>query len=194
MMRIVLTLALMLWPALAPAQEGAAALARQIERDAEGVLEDVSVIILGYGTGGAMDCAALENLVALERADARALGFRRLQGADLDGDGAIAGAEMRAKAAASSAAARGRLMVYFAKADGDGDDLVSAPELQTYANAVALSFFSPRKEAQLYALMGLDADGDGRVTLDEARAAIGQIAAKSSSRKAKGGAGAAQGI
>jgi hypothetical protein len=172
-------------PQMAAAQDIPDSVAAQIGRDPEGYFEDIAVIIAGYGSGGAIDAAGLQTLVALARADARALGFRRLQGADLDGDGAIAGDEMRSKAAASAAGARGRLMVNFAKADGNGDDMVSAEELQTYANAVALENFSNQRAAQVYAVMGFDSNGDGRVTVAEVRSAIDLIQARSAADAAK---------
>ncbi len=163
-------------PIAATAQDLADALLAQIERSPEAYLDDVAVIISGYGTGGSIDKSALQNLVAMQRADARALGFRRLQGADLDGDGAIAGDEMQIKAAASAAAARGRLILYFGKADADADGRVSVAELQEYANQLALKVFSPQKEAELYGMLSFDKNGDGRVTLNEVRAGVANAA------------------
>ena len=148
----------------------------RIERDPQKYLDDLAVLIAGYGRDGAIDDAGLQNMVAMARADARALAFRRLQGADLDGDGAIAGEEMRITASALAAAARGRLVVNFGKADQDGDDRVTAAELQGYANAVAEQAFSADKAAAVMAVMALDRDGDGRVTVYEARMALAHLA------------------
>lgn len=144
----------------------------QVERNPEKYLDDLAELIEGYGRDGAINAAGLQNMVAMARAEARALGFRRLQGADLDGDGAIGGAEMRIKAAALAAASRGRLIVHFGKADLNHDDQVSAAELLEYADAVAEQAFSADKAAAVHAIMGFDGDGDGRVTLAEARQSI----------------------
>lgn len=155
----------------------------RIERDPEKYLDELAVLIEGFGRGGAIDDAGLRNMVAMARADARALAFRRLQGADLDGDGAIGGDEMRITAAALAAAARGRLMVNFGKADLDGDNLVTVAELQGYANAVAQQAFSADKEAAVLGIMVLDGDGDGRVTVAEARTALAQLASTQSGER-----------
>lgn len=157
------------------------AVAAQVARDPEKYLDDLAVLIEGFGQNGAIDAAGLQNMIAMARADARAVAFRRLQGADLNGDGAIAGDEMRIKAAALAAAARGRLVVNFGKADLNSDDQVSIEELQGYANAAAEQAFGADKAAAVLAILALDGDGDGRVTVAEARTALAQLAS------AKGG-------
>lgn len=167
-MKILFTVFLAMMPLMAAAQS-----VNDTQKKLERQFEDVAAVILGYGTGGGINLAALQNVVAMERADARARAMRRLQGADLNGDGAIAGDEMRIKAAASTAAARGRMILYFAKADQDGNDQVSAAELQSYANSVAVQTFGDDKAAKVLALMEFDQNGDGQVTLAEARAIIG---------------------
>lgn len=152
--------------------------AAKVSRDAQKYIDEVTVLILGFGTAGAIDRAGLENVVAMARAEARALGFRRLQAADLNGDGAIAGPEVQVTAAAISAVSRGRLVVHFGHADRDGDGTVSVAELQTYANAVSLEAFSPDKAAGVYAVLGFDGDGDGRVTVPEVAAAVSALASE----------------
>lgn len=171
-MKWITLLLLMLVPRMVPAQALPDGLAAQVQRDPTGYLEDVAVLIAGYGRNGAIDALGLQNVVAMERADARAMALRRLQGADLNGDGAIGGDEMRIKAAALASAARGRLIVYFGKADLDRDSTVSADELQTYANLVALQDFSDEKAAKIYAVMGFDQNGDAWVSVAEVRAAL----------------------
>ena len=168
----VVAMILSVMPLVALADGLPEALAAQVERDPAKYLDDLSVMIAGYGRDGAIDGPGLQNVVAMARADARAMAMRRLLGADLDGDGAIGGAEMRVKAAASAASARGRLILYFGKADLDGDDLVSADELQAYANMVAQQTYSEDKAAAVYAILGFDKNGDGQVTLAEVKAAI----------------------
>ncbi len=176
-MRCLLALALILAP-LAALADGALpkTVQSKLKRDAAGYVADLTVLIEGFGQDGAIDAGGLRNVVLLARAEARALAFRRLQGADLDGDGAIAGAEVAVAAAAASAVARGRLKANFATADGNADGRVTAAELQAYAHSVALQAFSAEKEAALLAVMQFDGDGDGRVTLPEVRAAVAALA------------------
>jgi hypothetical protein len=159
------------------------AVAAQAARNPDKYLEDLAVLIAGYGQDGAIDAAGLQNMVAMARADARAVALRRLQGADLDGDGAIGGVEMRIKAAALAAAARGRLIVNFGKADRDGDDQVTGTELQSYANQAAEQAFGADKAAAVLAILALDRSGDGRVTLAEATAALATLAPVSGARE-----------
>jgi len=164
------------WPLLVLAGGLPQSVVVQVERNPDKYLDDLAVMIAGYGTDGAIDAAALRNVVMIARAEARAMAFNRLQGADLDGDGAVAGAEMRVSAASEAASARGRLVLNFAKADADGDDLVTEVELRAYANAAAQKAFSEDKAAAIYAIMGFDTNDDGRVTLPEVRAAIATVA------------------
>ncbi len=150
----------------------------KVSRDAEKYVDEMSVMINGFGVDGAIDRAGLDNIVALARSEARAMAFRRLQGADLDGDGAITTPEVQVTAAAASAVTRGRMVVYFGKADGDSNGVVSPAELQDYANAVALASFSEGKAQAIYAVIGFDGDGDGRVTLAEVVAAVSALASE----------------
>jgi Ca2+-binding EF-hand superfamily protein len=175
-MRLILAIILSILPVALWAEVVSKTVAAKIGRDAQGYIDGVSVLIEGFGTDGAIDRRGLENVVALARAEARALAFRRLQGADLDGDGAIAGHEAQVTAAAVSAVARGRLLVNFAQADDDGDGEVSVGELQAYANGVALEAFSAAKAQDVMAVLGFDGDGDGRVSVAEVTAAVTELA------------------
>lgn len=167
---------LMIWPMAAWA-DWPKVLVAQVQRNPGKYLDDMAVMIAGYGADGAMDAMALHNVVALTRAQARASALQRLLGADLDGDGAISGAEMRVRAATLAATPRGRLDTYFGKADANGDDRVTAAELQAYANGAAQQAFSEDKAAAIYAVMGFDSDGDGLVTLSEVTAGIVAVTA-----------------
>ena len=175
-MRWVLAMICGLWPALMLAEGLPQAVVVQVERNPDKYLDDLAVMIAGYGTDGAIDAEGLRNVVMIARAAARAAALNRLQGADLDGDGAIAGAEMRVSAASEAARARGQLVLNFARADADGDDLASEDELRAFANAAAQKAFSEDKAAAVYAILGFDTDGDGQVTLPEVRAAIATVA------------------
>lgn len=182
-MQWILAVMLGIVPMMVLAEAVPQALAAQVARNPDKYLDDLAVLIAGYGQNGAIDAAGLQNMVAMARADARAVAFRRLQGADLDGDGAIGGEEMRIKAAALAASARGRLIVNFGKADLDGDDQVTVAELQGYGNAAAEQAFGADKVAGVMAVLALDGDGDGRVTLAEARAALALASTKGGQRE-----------
>ncbi len=148
------------------------ALVKRIMADPASYLDGVAVLIAGFGTAGAIDRAGLDNVVALARASGRAVALRRLQGADLDGDGAVTAVEIGVTEAASAAVTRGRLAVYFAKADADGNGAVSAAELQAYAGAAALAAYDEARAGQLRAVLGFDGNADGRVTLDEVKVGV----------------------
>ena len=177
-MRWVLLIILLVLPGMTLAEALPKAVAKAVGTNPDKYIDELSVLIDGFGTDGAIDRRGLQNVVALARAEARAMALRRLLGADLDGDGAIAGAELRLTAAAESAAARGRLKLYFGKADRDADDLVSAEELLAYANDVALKALSEDKARIIFAILGFDGNGDGRVTLAEVKVAISALAAE----------------
>lgn len=183
-MRLVLILFLAFWPGAALAEGVPKSVVAKVNRDAQRYVDEVSVLIEGFGTAGAIDRQGLENVVGLARAEARALAFRRVQGADLDGDGIIAGGEVAVAAAAASAVARGRLLVHFAQADGDRDGQVTPPELQTYANDVALDAFSADKAHAVLAVLAFDGDGDGWVSVPEVQTAVAALAsAKGNARE-----------
>ena len=184
-MKLLWGVLLAILPQMVMAQNIPAALAKYIAQAPDAYLDDMQIVIAGHGTDGAIDLAGLQSIVAMARADARALGFRRLQGADLDGDGAISGDEMRAKAAASSAAARGRLMLYFGKADGNSDGRIAVAELQAYANGVAVQAFSETRANGLYAVMAFDKNGDGRVSVPEVKEGIARTLSNSATSGAK---------
>lgn len=184
-MRWFLAVIIWIWPLVAMAEGLPQAVVVQVERNPEKYLDDLAVLIAGYGNGGTIDAVALHNVVALARAQARAVALNRLLGADLNGDGAVSGAELRVSAAALAASARGRLVVNFGKADVDGDGAVTAAELQFYANTAAQKAFSEAKAAAVYAIMGFDGNGDGQVTLPEVAAAIAQVASAATDKKIK---------
>ena len=106
----------------------------------------------------------LENVVAQARAEVRAMAFRRLQGADLNGDGAISGPEVQVTAAAASAVSRGRMIVHFGHADADGDGAVSVTAIFEKMNIKPVGLprkivFSQPNELQICTL-NLQVDGE----------------------------------
>lgn len=132
-------------------------------------------LIHGYGQDGAIDAKGVDTFVALERAEARASALRRLQAADLDFDGAVTSDEMAVLAATLSAKARGRQWALLERADLDGNRTVSTDEIAGFGRAEAMRGFSPQKEAIVRAVLTFDSDADGKVTLDEVKAAVAAL-------------------
>jgi hypothetical protein len=153
------------------------ALAKRMQRDMDDVAADAMTLILGYGTGEGIDRAGIETALAVERAVARAQVMRRIVEADLDADGTVAAGEITVIAGAAEAGLRGRIMQNHALADADGDGAVSAAEAATRAEAFAMERVSEGDAARAMALMGLDMDGDGRLTLAEVDQAARLMAA-----------------
>ncbi len=146
-----------------------AGLAKRLQRDADDVVTDAMTLVLGYGADGAIDRAGIETSIAVERARQRAIVLRRLIEADLDADGRVTTDEVTVIAAASEARFRGRVMMGHAAADADGDGTVTDGEARTWAQAFAMDRVSDADAARALSLMGLDLDGDGRLTLTELR-------------------------
>jgi len=124
-------------------------------------------VIHGHGSAGAVVQADLDRVAALDRAFFRARAIQPLMECDLDNDGAVTRAEAAARAAVLGVTARSRLMLMQGAADADGDGTATAAELRDQAEAAALQAGQGAEAAQIAALMGLDLDGDGRLTLTE---------------------------
>ncbi|MGL5008250.1 MAG: hypothetical protein ACRC6I_00080, partial [Paracoccaceae bacterium] len=131
------------------------------------VAEEAVTLIMGYGRDGGIDGAGIATWLAVERALARSQVMRRMVEADLDADGTVTAAEVGVIAGAAAAGVRGRIMQNHAAADGDGDGAVSAAEAGARATAVAMERVSEGDAARAMALMGLDLDGNGVLTLME---------------------------
>lgn len=171
-MRGLVLLGLLLMAGMARADGLSEAVLRVVREDPAPFLQLASDLIHGFGSDQGIDAAGIDRFVALERAAARASALRRLQVADLDFDGAVTGPEMAVLAAAAAAKSRGRLWDVMEKADGNGDGTVSGNEMQLWARGEALRGFSAEKEALARGVLGFDGNADGRVTLDEVRAAL----------------------
>lgn len=129
-------------------------------------------LVAGFGGAQGLTPAGIEEHVALERAAARASAMRRFLAMDLDGDGAVARAELLVVQRAASASGRGRLERTFAAADMDGDGQVSGAEMTAAGAAAAIGALGEAEAEMLRSLMQLDADRSGAVTADEVRAAV----------------------
>ena len=91
--------------------------------------------------------------------------------ADLDGDGAVTGAELAVLMQAEGAGPRGRLAVAHLRADADGDGVVTAEERGAAARAVAArEVVAPAADAA--GVLALDTGGDGRIDLAEVRRSL----------------------
>jgi hypothetical protein len=146
-----------------------AGLAKRLQRDAGDVIEDAMTLVLGYGRDGGIDRAGIEQSLAVDRARVRANILRRLVEADLDADGTVTTDEIGIIAGAAEARYRGRVMFGHAAADADSDGRVTGDEARAQAQRAAMDQISDADAARSLALMGLDLDADGRLTLTELR-------------------------
>ncbi|MGV8985002.1 MAG: EF-hand domain-containing protein [Cypionkella sp.] len=144
-------------------------LLKTIKADPTSYLDSVAGLIASYGGADGITEEQVAGSVALVRAKARVSAIVGLIGADLDGDGTVTREEITLTEAAASAAARRKLEKVFVAADVDGDATVSVEELSDFGAMAAMSAISPAQMAQTKVLMGFDADGDGKVTLNEVR-------------------------
>jgi EF hand len=138
----------------------------------EAFLTDAADMILGFGRDGGINRAGIEDFIAMDRAKARAGVMGQLMAGDLDGDGAASAAEVTVLVGTLAADRRGRAALGFAAADTDGDGAVTAAEMTAEVAMAGANAVSPAKVAALLAMMTLDLDKDGTLTLDEAREAV----------------------
>lgn len=165
-MRLILAL-LLLFPAVARADDPADWRAR----DPDGWLAEVRAMVLGYGGAEGLSAAGIARFVAVERAGARARTLGWLVEADLDFDGQVTPAEIADFSQTLSARGRAAFGAMIARADGDRDGVITPAEGQALATRSANRRITPAKEAALRALMGLDSNNDGFVTLSEVEVA-----------------------
>lgn len=160
----------------AEAQAVPEALAKRIKANPDRFVEEAATLIFGFGGAKGIDAAGVERFIALERAGARATVVRRLLSGDLDGDGAVTGAEMGVAAGAASASQRGRMLGLLARADDDADGAASGDEIMAFAAAEALEAFDERRAQGARAVLGFDGDADGLVTLPEVQRVVARLA------------------
>lgn len=175
-MRAVLTWVFMMLASAAGAQGMSDAVLKQVQADPAPFLGLAADLIHGFGGPDGIDRAGVDRFVALERAEARASALRRLAVADLDFDGAVSAEELGVLAASVSAKSRGRLWALMEKADGNRDRVISEGEAAIFGRAEAMRAFSPGDEAVARAVLTFDANADGRVTLEEVKAAVAALA------------------
>ncbi len=163
----------MLMPSVALAQGALPPQMMQaVKSDPSAWLQDVAALIGSAGQDGAVTADQLAVAVAVKRAAARVAAMEPLMAADLDGDGMVTRDEVTGAGHGLAAGAQAALQADFAAADGNGDGKVSKAELVALGDAAALSAMGPARLAEVKVLMGFDADGDGRVTLDEVKAGL----------------------
>lgn len=139
-------------------------------RDApDRALAHAAEVILGHGSNGSIGPDGIERAIDVDRAATRARRMVALLSADLDNDGTITAAEVRALAATLDADSRGRLLVAHRAADRDGNGATDMAELRHHADARGGESW---RAGRLRALMAFDLDGDTRVTLDEVAAGL----------------------
>lgn len=160
-----------LWGLRAAAFELPAALAARAAAAPDRLLEDIAALVHGFGGERGLDRQGAAQALALARARIRQRETRRLLLADLDADGAVTAAELAVLMRAEGAAPRGRLALAHLRADADGDGTVSAAELDAAARRAAATETAGLAQ-ELDGMLALDLDGDGFVTLPEARQAL----------------------
>ncbi|WP_284163645.1 hypothetical protein [Frigidibacter sp. SD6-1] len=131
------------------------------------LLADVADMIASYGEARGLTAEGIDWRVAAERAAARAQALTPLVKADLDADGTVTRAEMDRLMALTAEGSRGRLDLAFRAADLTGDEKVDERERRVYLMLRAADRMSVADEEVLQALMLLDLDHDGYLTLEE---------------------------
>lgn len=137
-------------------------------------------LIIGHGQKGAIDANGVDTYIQLERARVRAYHYRRLQQADLNGDGTITKPELAALQKVVSARQRGILELAHRRADSDVDARVSPVELLAYCQRRAQEELTPDEAAMYRAVLRFDVNASGDVTLDEVIAVVATLRAQAS--------------
>ncbi len=157
--------------ALAEDDPLAEAMARNPERFEAKAID----LIAGFGDAGGLRLDGIETHIALERAGARASSLRRFLAMDLDADGSVARDELAVAQHAASAQGRGRMERQFTAADADGNGAVDPAEMAASGAAAALAGLGEAEATLLRAMMQLDADKDGALTVAEVSAAVARL-------------------
>lgn len=175
MARVLVILALLVWPLAVTAQETAGEpteLQTAMQKDPERFAGRVTDLIAGFGGPEGLTLAGIDEHIALERAGARASTLRRFLAMDLDADGTVDRAELQVSQRAGNADARGRMERQFLAADADGDGRADAAELADQGRLAGLRAISDDEAGFLRGLMVLDADGNGALTGAEVAKAV----------------------
>lgn len=140
---------------------------KQLEAAPDVFMEQMAGLILGYGGAEGLNGTGIANYLAVNKAYIRAREMRRFLVADLNNDAQVTLDEMNILIQTENARSRGRLLVGFYKADTDGNDTVSMGEVRSFAEARASGAITQNDASLLEALVTLDLNGDGYVSLDE---------------------------
>lgn len=132
-------------------------------------------LIAGFGGADGLRADGIETHIALERAGARAAALRRFLAMDLDADGTVTREELAVTQRAASAAGRGRMERQFVAADIDGNGTVSPAEMTAAGATAGLAALDEAEAGLLRALLRLDADADGALTVAEVSAALARL-------------------
>lgn len=151
------------------------ALDKAMQKDPARFAQRMTDLIAGFAGTGGLRLEGIEEHIALERAAARASALRRLHAMDLDADGAVTRAELGVSQRAANAATRGRMERQFVSADADRNGQIDAGELAAEGKAAALQALGEAEAGMLRALLSLDADGNGALTVTELEDAVARI-------------------
>lgn len=157
--------------ALAEGDPLAEAMARNPQRFEARMID----LIAGFGGPDGAQAQDIEAHIALERAGARATALRRFLAMDLDADGAVTRQELAVSQRAASASGRGRMERQFVMADADASGTLDADEIAAAARTASLQALDEDEATLLRALMRLDADGNGVLSVAEVTAAVDRL-------------------
>lgn len=170
-MRLILVPMIALMTGPLAAQDVSEAALQRLRADPAPFLGLAAQVIAAEGEAGGIGAAGIDRFVAMERAMARASALR-LQMADANLDGEVTMDEMSERLQGLAQVANSRLWGQFQAADGNGDGVLDAAELSAFGHAQAFSAFSEMDEALVRIVLNFDADGDGKVSLDEVQAGV----------------------
>lgn len=144
----------------------------QAERNPAAFARKLDTLTKAYGKDGALGPDGIDRMGTVVRAKIRADEVARLLGADLDGDGQVTEPERAELVATLSPGRLKRFTALWDTADADRSGGVTAAEATTSATAAANKAMGPERLAEWKTLMVMDANADGRLTGDEAVAAL----------------------
>ncbi len=137
------------------------------------------------GSDGVLNAQVIADRAAIQAAEARASKIKDVLRADLDGDGSVTRAEMekskasrqRGGTAADQAIIAQQINVELERAmapDANTDGVITFDEMRQSA-AISVEAREDRRGDRAAAMLAMDSDGDGSVTLREVRAASQKI-------------------
>ncbi len=135
-------------------------------------------LILGFGGPNGLTAQGLDQAIEVQRAEVRARARADLLVADLNDDGAVSTEERDLALRPLSESHRARLVQRLLTADANGDGTVTSAEVTAAARRVADAEPDADQLARLRAILAMNADGKGGVTVDELHRGLQRLIAK----------------